>query len=171
MRRKILTYILPEYLACYLINNDDSSLFAAELTEINNFLKRERISITGVSDEGFFKHSNDLNNIGVTCLEYYAFRIPYNRTIDKIITKVDTSRGAPMGRPNVGTRPVTVTRGNNGRICKCDQKRIFDCRVPLPIDGAYDKGGAYWGIGAELRVAYTKDLTYIEFYRNGEQNW
>lgn len=94
-----------------------------------------------------------------------------NKTIDRIITKVSTQSGAPMGRLNVGTRPVTVIRGKRGRICKCDQKRIYDCRVPLSVDGAYDRGGAYWGIGAELRVAYTKDLEYIEFYRRGEQTW
>ena len=37
-------------------------------------------------------------------------------------------------------------------------------KVPL-IDGAYDKGGAYWGFPDNLRVAYTKDLSYVEFYR------
>jgi len=31
--------------------------------------------------------------------------------------------------------------------------------------GAYDKGGAYWGLGNEIRVRYNKDLTFIEFYR------
>lgn len=31
--------------------------------------------------------------------------------------------------------------------------------------GAYDKGGAYWGCPENLRVKYTKDLQYIEFYR------
>ena len=71
------------------------------------------------------------------------------RTIDLIITDVDCSRGAPMGRPNVGTRPT--------------DERIFDCFVPM--NGDYDRGGAYWGIGAPIRVAYTKDLSYIEFYR------
>jgi hypothetical protein len=74
------------------------------------------------------------------------------RTIDKIITKVDTSRGAPMGRPNVGTKDDTI------------RKHVFDCKVPMS-DGAYDKGGAYWGLGAELRVSYTKDLSFIRFYR------
>jgi hypothetical protein len=77
------------------------------------------------------------------------------RTIDKIITKVDTSRGAPMGRANVGTKHNTI------------MKTVFDCRVPLTSDGAYDKGGAYWGCGAELRVSYTKDLSFIRFYRVG----
>ncbi len=72
------------------------------------------------------------------------------RTIDLIIYKINCSRGAPMGRPNVGTRPK--------------DKRIYDCFVPMS-DCAYDKGGAYWGMGTPLRVAYTKDLTYIEFYR------
>ena len=74
------------------------------------------------------------------------------RTIDKIVTKVDTSRGAPMGRPDVGEPPLPFIG------------RIYDCRVPM-IDGAYDKGGAYWGIDKELRVMYTKDLSYIHFYR------
>lgn len=73
------------------------------------------------------------------------------RTIDKIITKVNCKYGAPMGRCNVGVRPT-------------DGTKIFDCYVPF-IDGAYDKGGAYWGSPANLRVSYTKDLSYIEFYR------
>ena len=73
------------------------------------------------------------------------------KTIDKIITKVDTSRGAPMGRASIGAYPF--------------DKEIFDDKVPM-LDSYYDKGGAYWGSGAELRVAYTKDLAYIQFYRN-----
>ena len=87
------------------------------------------------------------------------------KTIDKIITKLDCKYGAPMGRPNVGTRPVTVTSGKSCKIYKCNQKKTFDCKVPMFSDSAYDKGGAYWGIGSELRVSYTKDLSYIEFYR------
>lgn len=78
-----------------------------------------------------------------------------NRTIDKIITKVSCKYGAPMGRANVGQKP--------------NDKRIFDCRVPMP-DGCYDRGGAYWGIGKELRVRYTKDLSYVEFYRVGDSD-
>jgi len=88
------------------------------------------------------------------------------RTLDKIITKVSTKYGSPMGRNNVGEYPHTVTRGRNNRICKCDQKKVFDCRIPM--NGAYDKGGVYWGLGRELRVKYTKDLSYIEFYRVGD---
>jgi hypothetical protein len=76
------------------------------------------------------------------------------RTIDQIITKVSTRYGAPMGRANRGERPT--------------DKKIYDCKVPM-VDGAYDKGGAYWGIGKELRVSYTKDLSYIRFYRKGER--
>ena len=59
-----------------------------------------------------------------------------------------------MGRSNIGTLPT--------------DKKIFDCRVNLDI-GAYDRGGAYWGIGAQLRVSYTKDLSYINFYRKGNK--
>jgi len=73
------------------------------------------------------------------------------KTIDKIITKLDCKYGSPMGRSNVGERPT--------------DKKVFDCRVPMYSDGAYDKGGAYWGIGSQLRVSYTKDLLFIHFYR------
>jgi hypothetical protein len=93
------------------------------------------------------------------------------RTIDKIITKVNGRYGAPMGRPNKGVRPVTITSGPNCRIVKKNQVKIYDCAVPMGGDGAYDKGGAYWGIGKQLRVSYTKDLSYIEFYRVGDQHW
>lgn len=84
------------------------------------------------------------------------------RTIDKIITKVNTTYGAPMGRQNKGIRPLDLS------------KRVYDCAVPM-ADGAYDKGGAYWGHGAHLRVSYTKDLSYVEFYRiddgSGKRVW
>jgi hypothetical protein len=75
------------------------------------------------------------------------------RTIDKIITKVNGAYGAPHGRPDKGTKPTN--------------KKVYDCAVPMS-DPAYDKGGAYWGIGAQLRVEYTKDLSYVHFYRIDE---
>lgn len=75
------------------------------------------------------------------------------RTINKIITKVNTKFGAPMGRHNVG-------------YDKPKDKRIFDCAIPL-TEG-YDNGGVYWGIGPQLRVMYTKDLQFIKFYRKGD---
>lgn len=75
------------------------------------------------------------------------------QTIDKIITPINSKYGAPMGRNNVSIRPT--------------DKKIYDCFVPM--NGAYDKGGAYWGLAIgntpPLRVAYTKDLSYIEFYQ------
>jgi len=72
------------------------------------------------------------------------------RTINKIITKLNCKFGAPMGRLNIGNVPT--------------DKKIFDCNVPI-CSGGYDSGGAYWGLGSELRVSYTKDLSYINFYR------
>lgn len=72
------------------------------------------------------------------------------RILNKIITDVCSKFGAPMGRLNIGNKPT--------------DKRIFDSRVPLD-NGGYDKGGAYWGIPSNLRVQYTKDLSFINFYR------
>jgi len=83
------------------------------------------------------------------------------KTIDKIITKIDGKYGAPMGRVGVGNRPGTGKTWKEAGI----KKRVFDCLVPMSGDGVYDKGGAYWGLGKRLRVSYTKDMSYIHFYR------
>ena len=75
------------------------------------------------------------------------------RTLDKIITEVSSSRGAPMGRQSTHSDVDCIIR------------KLYDCKVPMSGDGAYDRGGAYWGTGSELRVKYTKDLSVIFFYR------
>lgn len=77
------------------------------------------------------------------------------RTVDKIVDKVSSKYGAPMGRAGTGTDKPT-------------DKRVYDCRIPMS-DRAYDKGGAYWGMGSPVRVSYTKDLSYIHFYREGDE--
>jgi len=74
------------------------------------------------------------------------------KTIDQIICPVSTEYGAPMGRANVNPSQPQP------------EKTVFDCAVKLD-SGGYDKGGAYWGLGSQLRVSYTKDLSYIFFYR------
>jgi hypothetical protein len=72
------------------------------------------------------------------------------RTLSKILTKVNTKYGVPIGRRNIGTKPTN--------------QKIYGCYVPM--NGAYDIGGAYWGLSPNrLRVSYTKDLSYIHFYR------
>lgn len=83
--------------------------------------------------------------------------------LSEIITPVNCGFGAPMGRANIGKEPTTVIRGNSGRICKADQTKVYEKNVPL-IDG-YDQGGAYWGIPSNLKVRFTKDLSFVEFYR------
>ncbi len=87
---------------------------------------------------------------------------PWN--IKNVITEVNTKFGAPMGRYNKGERPNTITSGNNGRICKKHQIKVYTKRVNL-VNGGYDEGGAYWGYGKPLYVSFTKDLNYIEFFR------
>lgn len=91
------------------------------------------------------------------------------KTIDKIIYKVNSKYGAPMGRSNVSPQSYSIVDIGAAHKFIADlhtkeSKVIFDCAVPM-IDGAYDKGGAYWGMGQQLRVSYTKDLSYINFYR------
>lgn len=77
------------------------------------------------------------------------------KTIDKIITRVGTKYGAPMGRHGKGKFTDAVGR-------------IYDQAVPMSGHGDYDSGGAYWGLGAQLRVLYDKGLNFIRFYREGD---
>ena len=84
--------------------------------------------------------------------------------ISDIITPVNLKWGAPMGRRNKGTQPVTVTSGPNNRIIKKNQVKVYEKRVRLD-NGGYDAEGVYWGIGSPLYVRFTKDLEYIEFFR------
>ncbi len=71
--------------------------------------------------------------------------------ITDIVTKVNCQYGAPMGRGNVGHKPF----GN--------AKKVYDKRVHL--NEGYDIGGAYWGIPSNLYVRFTKDLSYVEYFR------
>lgn len=81
-------------------------------------------------------------------------KITSKEVYDSIISKVDVRRGAPIGRPDVGSKI----------IMSGPTQRIYCRRVPL-YDGAYDKGGAYWGCGLPLYVEYTLDKSYIHFFR------
>lgn len=78
---------------------------------------------------------------------------PSTQVYNRLLKKLDCSRGAPMGRPNIGTKD------------DAEGKRIYCRYVPLVYDGAYDRGGAYWGYGAPLYVEFTLDGSYVNFYR------
>lgn len=78
---------------------------------------------------------------------------PSLQVYNSLLEKLDGKYGAPMGRPNVGTKD------------DAQGKRIYCRKVPLFDGGAYDRGGAYWGYGAPLYVEFTLDRTYVNFYR------
>jgi len=59
-----------------------------------------------------------------------------------------------MGRRDVGIMPPEE-----------DGQKIFDCAVPMR-SGGYDRGGAYWGMGSQLRVRYTKDNFNLKPYND-----
>lgn len=76
---------------------------------------------------------------------------------NSIICMVDSRRGAPMGRADIGDRKSV------------EGKRIYCRKVPLTYDGAYDKGGVYWGCGSPLYVEYTLDKSYVHFFRKDSE--
>ena len=73
-------------------------------------------------------------------------------TLARLVRPLNSRYGAPMGRANVGDRPT-------------DDTKVFDCYLPMSADEAYDTGGSYWGCGSRMRVSYTKDLDFVEYYR------
>jgi hypothetical protein len=78
----------------------------------------------------------------------------YNSTMQPNLTKVDCSRGAPMGRPN--------------RLPADPQKPIKLHLVQMKlVDGDYDRGGAYWGGDSPMWCAFsnTSDLAWQVFVR------
>jgi hypothetical protein len=150
------TFTLPSYWACYLINGDASGMEDDEIKEVDDWLKSSNAgSCVGCSEESEFKHRNDANNLGADCLDYYFLYHPKSasQVYAEIICEVNCKFGAPMGRANVGpvNKPTYVT--------------VFDRKVPL-YDGAYDKGGAYWGTPNNLRVMFTEDKSFVKFYRS-----
>jgi hypothetical protein len=66
------------------------------------------------------------------------------------LKEVSSRYGAPMGR---------INRGHNASA-----ERWYLRRVPIN-NGGYDRGGAYWGIGAPLWNAYTEDGETDVFFR------
>ena len=68
---------------------------------------------------------------------------------DLRLPKVNTDRGSPFGRANYNT-------------CMFAPVKVHLTRVPF-VDGAYDRGGAYWGSPANLWCAE------FQFYNELEQ--
>jgi len=60
--------------------------------------------------------------------------------------------GAPMGRPE------------QGHLDDLEPKSVYLSPAYVDCDG-YDKGGAYWGVGLTLYVAYTSDHSFIRWVR------
>jgi hypothetical protein len=82
-----------------------------------------------------------------------------------IFTKAYSKYGASMGRCDINTCNKQIV---NGKVMY-EIGKLFDRAVTLYEYGCYDKGGAYWGQGAQLRVEYNIDLTFVRFYRKGDK--
>lgn len=95
-----------------------------------------------------------------------------NELFNKVVCPVSTKYGAPMGRHNIYPDNAPTWFENTSILtAKAHIRRhgdgilnVYDRIVPLD-SGGYDKGGAYWGLGSRLRVAFNHDLSFIIFYR------
>lgn len=69
------TYILPEYWASALINDDYSGMNNLDIEYLEKFISDNksdncRFYCIGCSEQSFFSWHNDANNLGSDCLEY-----------------------------------------------------------------------------------------------------
>lgn len=69
--------------------------------------------------------------------------------------KLNTRYGAPMGRPSADPRKWNILPDTHFRM--------YLQRVPLD-SGGYDRGGAYWGLGAPLYYFEYEGLSDISGY-------
>ena len=78
-----------------------------------------------------------------------------------LVTKVNSSRGAPMGRRNECAIGGVVTAPAKFPF-EHPALKVHLRKVPLD-SGGYDQGGAYWGLGTPLYVAWAcaEDLDQI----------
>lgn len=80
---------------------------------------------------------------------------PYERRLATAFEVLTQTRAYSGFGANMGRRSYGVPKPG---------ARILDRVVPICAQG-YDQGGAYWGTGARLRVRYTADLSFAQFYR------
>mgnify|MGYP001415217157 CR=1 FL=1 len=87
----------------------------------------------------------------MTTSEWNAFATP----------PANCERGAPMGRTSNDIREIMQAQR--------DGERVYCRRVYLDAQG-YDRGGAYWGLGKPLYMAYTKSglRHYHRYDRNNK---
>lgn len=72
---EVLEYILPDYLACYLINGDIEGTTAQERSEVDAFIKKEQVAIVSKEDDSEYCPFNNLNKIACDCSTYIAHKV------------------------------------------------------------------------------------------------
>jgi hypothetical protein len=147
MSIRTLDVVLPAIWASYLINGDASGLNDADIEQCDRDTEGLGRCLT-MGDDTWFE---TYKGIGHDVASYmFAPPVAPKDAIKQILKTVPvTLSGAPVGRPNIGTRAHGF---------------IYDRKVTLNSVG-YDRGGAYWGVGKELRVKFNGALTWVRFYR------
>lgn len=118
-----------------MINSESVSFEEWKELKLEN-INSYHVRFDGEKQKVFYRKTNDY----------------FKNIMDWILKKVNTKYGAPLGRRDIGKFPTD------------SNIKIYDRIVVLDRQG-YDKGGAYWGLGPQLRVSFTKDLSYVHFYR------
>lgn len=169
MKKQIFT--VPVWALSYLANGDKSGISLYDLKNCRTFQQQNKIvGFLSADGEEFEAVAGNPWYIFTRCtVATFHVRYTSDELFNRIVCRVDGSRGAPMGR---SSKLVPVDKyglsDHTKNPVSWDFTPHFDRRVLLD-SGAYDRGGAYWGFPGNVRVRFSKDGQYWQFYRTGDK--
>lgn len=69
-----IDYLLPDWAAPYLVNNDCSHMSESEIAMVDAFVDKHNIRIVGIQDDSHFCTQNDLTKLGDQCSTFLAVK-------------------------------------------------------------------------------------------------
>ena len=154
MKHHTIVCTVPTWALGYLVNSNHEGLDIHEIELCANFLAAHKIVAGQMDAEGevFIARTNDIGGYAKECIKMrFMSDLTAADMFNKVVCPVNLRYGAPMGRQS---NPPKSWEG----IPRYDRKVLLD-------SGGYDKHGAYWGLGGELRLRISKDFQNWEFYR------
>lgn len=165
---KKVVFKIPEWAISFFANDDEAGLVEEEIVLCKKFMRQNRVKgfLAIHSEEPFFQLSNDVGPMAGMCVEA-VFHVWHTsqELFDRIVCPVDTRFGAPMGRTNK-LWPLKEGGFYDFSADPIDWGNTPHFDRTVPMCSGYDKGGAYWGFPNDLRVRFSKDGEWWEFYRS-----
>ena len=157
-------FFLPIWAVEYLFHGKTDDLSPTKKERADLWHSRERILNIETPNQNTLDRVNEIDWFfePTLCVMCEISQKTSKELYRERVYKVDSRRGAPMGRANNLPRKNFIFPEHNEINEVWANVPYFDRKVPMS-DGVYDAGGAYWGHN-NLRVRYSKDGASWQFY-------